>query len=88
MPRGCRRSHPPSADGRIEYHFVVVDYLCVPIGTDVAAGSDAADVKWVTAADLESYGVSATARAVIAKAFAMSEPSSYAGRRLDGFHKK
>ena len=77
-------------DGRIEYHFVVVDYLCVPVGTDAVAGSDAADVRWVAATDLESYGVSATARAVIAKAFAMSasEPRSYAARRLDGFHKK
>ena len=60
-----------SDDGRIEYHFVVVDYMCIPTGTDVAAGSDAADVRWVSAADLETYGVSATAQAVIAKALAL-----------------
>ena len=30
-------------DGRVEYHFIVVDYLCRGPGTDRSAGSDADD---------------------------------------------
>jgi mutator protein MutT len=61
-----------TADGRVEYHFVVIDYLCVPAGTAAVAGSDAADVRWVSVADLASCDVSATAVAVIRKAVALS----------------
>ena len=28
------------ADGRVEYHYVLVDYLCWPIGGALQAGSD------------------------------------------------
>ena len=33
--------------GRIRYHYVLVDYLAFPDSTRVAAGSDAAEVRWV-----------------------------------------
>ena len=35
-------------DGRIRYHFVIVDYLCIPRPGDACAGDDAEDVAWVT----------------------------------------
>jgi mutator protein MutT len=58
-------------DGRVEYHYVVVDYLCVPKGSHPVPGSDAADVRWVPLHELDGYGVSSTARAVINKALAV-----------------
>ena len=44
------------ADGRVEYHYVIIDYVCrVRDGTSnvAACGSDAADADWVAVADLE-----------------------------------
>lgn len=37
------------ADGRVRYHWVLVDYLAYPQSNDtITAGSDAAEVRWVT----------------------------------------
>jgi mutator protein MutT len=53
--------------GRIRYHFVIVDFLChAPFG-DAEAGTDADEVAWVTADELDAYGVNAHAAAVIRK---------------------
>src|SRR4051812_33139890 len=57
-----------AADGRIEYHFVLVDYLCTPIGGQLAAGSDASDACWAAIRDLTEYDLAAPAPEVIAKA--------------------
>ena len=52
-------------DGRVRYHFVIVDFRCeAPIG-DPVAGTDALDVAWVTADELDAYGVNTHAAAVI-----------------------
>ena len=56
------------ADGRVEYHFVIVDYRCRVRGGTATAGSDAADIRWVAVADLDRYGVTDAAIAVIRKA--------------------
>ena len=59
------------AGGRAEYHYVIADYACqIRSGTPSAAvrGSDAADVRWVSVAELDCYRVTATAIAVIRKA--------------------
>lgn len=61
------------ADGRAEYHYVIIDYACrVRNGTSTAAahGSDASDVLWVPVGELEHYRVTTTAMAVIRKACA------------------
>ena len=56
-------------DGRIEFHFVIVDYLCRTLGRlEPAHGSDADDVRWVSAADLHLYRTTEKAVAVIRKA--------------------
>lgn len=34
-------------DGRVRYHYVLVDYLAYPDAGTAVAGSDAADVQWV-----------------------------------------
>lgn len=58
------------ANGRVEYHYIVVDYLCqVSAVADAGpiAGSDADDVQWVPIEDLAALRVQATAIAVIHK---------------------
>jgi 8-oxo-dGTP diphosphatase len=61
-----------AADGRIEYHFVIVDYLCAPISGRLAPSSDADDACWAAVADLAAYRVAAPAAEVIAKAAHMN----------------
>jgi mutator protein MutT len=56
------------AEQRVEYHFVVADYLCHVCGGHLAASSDAADLRWVSAADFDAYQLTDQVRAVIAKA--------------------
>ena len=62
-------------DGRIRFHFVIVDFVCEAPSGDAVAGSDAEAVAWVTAAELEAYGVNAHAAAVIRKGLEYSFPS-------------
>ena len=59
-------------DGRVRYHFVIVDYLCRCDGGEACAGDDAEDVAWVTAGELEAFGVNAHAAAVIRKGLEMA----------------
>ena len=57
------------ADGRVRYHFVIVDFLCRPVGGVLVAGDDAADARWVTRADVAGLDVNPHAMAVIDRGF-------------------
>ena len=57
------------ADGRVEYHYVIVDYLCRVVGGSLACASDADDARWVSRGDLVAYNLTTTVAAVIARAF-------------------
>ena len=35
------------ADGRVRYHYVLVDYLALPQSEAIVAGTDAAECRWV-----------------------------------------
>jgi ADP-ribose pyrophosphatase YjhB (NUDIX family) len=61
-------------DGRIRYHFVIVDYVCWSASGNAVAGSDADDVAWVTGDEVERYGLSAHAKAVFLKGLVFSRP--------------
>jgi 8-oxo-dGTP diphosphatase len=54
-------------DGRIRYHFVIVDFVCWSEAGEPTAGSDAEAVAWVTAGDIDRYGVNPHAKAVIVR---------------------
>jgi ADP-ribose pyrophosphatase YjhB (NUDIX family) len=56
------------ADGRVQYHFVLIDYLCRPAGGVLAAGSDVDDVAIVDLGKLEPYALTAKALDMIEKA--------------------
>ena len=62
-------------DGRVEYHFVIVDYLCKVRGGRAVSGSDAAALQWVAARDLARWGVTPAAIGVVHKALALADPS-------------
>ena len=53
------------AEDRVEYHFVLVDYLCRPSGGTLEAGSDAADITIADPAALERFGLTEKTRSVI-----------------------
>jgi len=61
-----------ASDGRVEYHYVLIDYLCRPSGGGLASASDADAVEWVRLADLERYQVAGAAVGVIRKAAALA----------------
>ncbi len=55
-------------DGRVGYHFVVIDYLCHFRGGTPVAGSDVAEVTLADPAALEPYRLTDAVRTVIARA--------------------
>ena len=52
-------------DGRIRYHFVIVDFVCWPVGGEAVPGSDADGVAWVAAGEIDDYRVNQHAKQVI-----------------------
>jgi mutator protein MutT len=44
-----------SSDGRVAYHFVIVDYLCRAEHDALTCGSDADEARWVALEDLDRY---------------------------------
>jgi ADP-ribose pyrophosphatase YjhB (NUDIX family) len=63
--------------GRVEYHYVVVDYCCRPSGGTLACASDAADAMWVPVNDLSKYRLTDAAVRIIDKALELARSSSY-----------
>ena len=59
----------PGKDAAPQYHYVLVDFLCVVRGGDLRAGGDAADVAWATMSELEKFKLERVALEVIRKAF-------------------
>jgi len=60
----------PDAEGKPEYHYVLIDYLCRRLGGDAAPASDASRVAWVTEPDLRGYRITEGTLGVIERAFA------------------
>lgn len=54
--------------GLVMYHFVLVDYLCVPIGGALQAGDDVSDAAWVGFDQLAPYDLTDKATDVIQRA--------------------
>ena len=61
-----------AADGRVEYHFVIIDYLCHATDNRLVCGSDADDVQWVPLDRLDQYHLTEKTTAVIKKAVEMA----------------
>ena len=53
---------------RVEYHYVIVDYLCHPNGGTATCGSDADEVRWAALDDLAGFRLTPSVVAVSEKA--------------------
>ncbi|MCU1286565.1 MAG: hydrolase [Acidobacteriales bacterium] len=45
----------PDATGKLQYHYVLIDYVCRIIGGELLPASDAQDVRWVREEELSNY---------------------------------
>src|SRR3984893_18699102 len=54
-------------EGRVRYHYVLIDFLCRPVGGDLNAGSDAADVRWFTRDELPALNLADDTNDVVLK---------------------
>ena len=52
---------------RVQFHYVLIDYLCRPLGGTLRAGSDVADALFVAPSEFDSYALTDKALAVIAR---------------------
>ena len=60
-------------DQEVKYHFVLVDYLCWPVGGELQASSDVEDARFVEPADLPQYNLTLKANQVIERALALDQ---------------
>jgi len=59
-------------EGRVLYHFVLIDYLCWPVGGELRAGSDVAEAVLAEPSELAQYQLTEKALAVIERALEMA----------------
>jgi mutator protein MutT len=59
-------------EGRVLYHFVLIDYLCWPVGGELRAGSDVAEAVLAEPSELANYQLTEKALAVIERALEMA----------------
>ena len=57
-------------EGRVKFHYVLVDFVCRPAGGTLQCASDAEEATWAECAHLPRYGVPDATTSVIAKALA------------------
>ena len=63
-------------EGRVEYHYVLIDYICAVVGGRLVPSSDVADARWATREDILVFGLTSVAAAVIDKAFELASRSA------------
>ena len=59
-----------SDDGRVRYHYVLIDFLCRAVAGNLKAGSDAADVRWFAREELPPLNLAYDASEVVLKGLA------------------
>jgi len=57
-------------DKRVQYHYVLIDFLCRRVAGNLAAASDAAEVRWFTREELPALRLAEDTLDVIRKGFA------------------
>jgi len=61
-----------NAEQRVQYHYVLIDFLCRRVGGQLQAASDAAEVRWFTREELHTLKLAEDTQDVIRKGFAKS----------------
>jgi len=60
-------------NGRIEYHYILLDFLCEVLGGDPVAATDADECRFVAIEDLCRYAMTRGTEEVIRRAFEKSK---------------
>ena len=61
--------------GRVQYHYVLVDFLCRRVSGELQAADDAAAVRWFTREELPALNLAEDTLEVVHKGFARAVPS-------------
>ena len=59
--------------GRVEYHYVLVGFLCRPEGGELQPADDAVEARWVRFEALAEFAMTPGTPAVVAKAFELRD---------------
>lgn len=68
-------------DGRIEYHYVVIDFWAAYVSGEPHAHDDADEVAWVALTELDGYDLNPETRDVIESAHAAWQSAAASGQR-------
>jgi 8-oxo-dGTP diphosphatase len=68
-------------EGRVQYHFVILDYLCEAMSGSARAGGDVTDVDWAREEELGKFELTVAATRVLKKAFAMAREKAASSRK-------
>ncbi|MFB0506759.1 MAG: NUDIX hydrolase [Thermodesulfobacteriota bacterium] len=60
-------------EGRVQYHYVLVDFLCEHVLGEGKPSSDALEVQWVPVSEISCHGLPGKTKKVIQKAFEMRQ---------------
>ncbi len=60
------------AEGRCQYHYVLLDYLCSVSGGDLRAASDVSDARWIAENEISNFGLRDATQAVLRKGFTLA----------------
>ncbi len=63
-----------NSEQRVQYHYVLVDFLCRRVAGDLAAASDATEVRWFRWEELAALRLAEDTLDVIRKGFAKLDP--------------
>jgi 8-oxo-dGTP diphosphatase len=58
-----------NVEQRVQYHYVLIDFLCRRVAGDLAAASDAAEVRWFSRDELPALKLAEDTLDVIRKGF-------------------
>lgn len=67
----------PDPDGRIAYHYVLVDYLCDYSGGELNPGSDITAARFVALSDLSGFDLPQFTAGVIHRAWEQKQKGGY-----------
>ena len=52
---------------RVQFHYVLIDFLCAPTGGHLKAGGDAAETRWFTAEEVAKLPLPADTAEIVRK---------------------
>jgi len=65
------------APGQVRYHFVLVDYLCRPLGGNLQAASDVDDLALAMPGDLDRFHLTGKASDVIRRGLEVARQTGW-----------